>query len=145
MASTTRWGCHHRTCARARALPISQERLHRLYSNLVCGYGTFLQVASTTRWKCRHARAHVRAPFLYLRSAIDRLYPHLMYVCRLINFDLNKIQKWVTHICTCRNEHFFLARSSPAEHGVLLVIKRCANQEKYIFTHQRACAITSRT
>ena len=58
------------TCARAHRASVSQERLGRLCSNLVCGLGVINYVLSTSHWLGSSARAHVHTPSPYLRSRL---------------------------------------------------------------------------
>ena len=58
------------TCARAHRASVSQERLGRLCSNLVCGSGVINYVLSTSHWLGSSARAHVPTPSPYLRSRL---------------------------------------------------------------------------
>ena len=57
---------HVRTCRdtpHTALLYLSQKRLDRLCSNLVCGLGVISEVPSTSHWWSASARAHVRTPF----------------------------------------------------------------------------------
>ena len=51
------------TCARAHRAPVSQERLGRLCSNLVCRLVVITEVLSTSHGWRASARAHVLTPF----------------------------------------------------------------------------------
>ena len=55
-------------CARAHRASVSQKRLDRLCSNLVCALGVINYVLSTSHGWGTSARAHVQIALLYLRS-----------------------------------------------------------------------------
>ena len=61
---------HVRTCARAHRTSVSQERLGRLCSNLVCGLGVITYILSTSHGWCTSARAHVPTPPPYLKNRL---------------------------------------------------------------------------
>ena len=69
------------TCARAHRASVSQERLGRLCSNLVCGSGVINYVLSTSHWLGSSARAHVHTPSPYLRSRLTDC-AKLLFVAR---------------------------------------------------------------
>ena len=73
------------------------------------------------------ARAH---PIPLSQECLDRWDPNLMCDYKITNFDLNKSQKWVTHICTCSNKHFVHPRLVLAEHGALLVLLSLREKSK---------------
>ena len=56
------------TCARAHRVSVSQERLGRLSSILVCELGVMDYVLTTSHGWGVSARAHVQTAFLYLRN-----------------------------------------------------------------------------
>ena len=61
---------HEATCARAHSASVSQERLDRLCSNLVCGMGAITEGLSTSHGWGASARVHVRTPFSYLNNRL---------------------------------------------------------------------------
>ena len=58
------------TCARADRVSVSQERLGRLGSILVCGLGFMNWVLNTSHGWGISARAHVQTALLYLRNGL---------------------------------------------------------------------------
>ena len=61
------------TCARAHTISVSQKRLDRSRSNLLCGWEPIGYEAFTchgSHFTLRSARAHVHTPYLYLRNGL---------------------------------------------------------------------------
>ena len=61
------------TCARAHPISVSQKRLDRSRSNLLCGWEPIGYEAFTchgSHFTLRSARAHVHTPYLFLRNGL---------------------------------------------------------------------------
>ena len=61
------------TCARAHPISVSQKRLDRSHSNLICGWEPVGYEAFTCHgphFTFQSARVHVHTPYLYLRNGL---------------------------------------------------------------------------
>ena len=78
------------TCARAHPISVSQKRLDRSRSNLLCGWepiGYEVFTCHGSQFTLRSARAHVHSPYLYLRNGLADC-AQILLCCDPISFEL---------------------------------------------------------
>ena len=87
------------TCARADRASVSQERLGRLGSILVCELGVMNKALNTSHGWGISAHAHEQTALLYLRNGSA---DWVQFWCVRLGHELGASHKsWVGYLCTC--------------------------------------------
>ena len=89
------------TCARAHRASVSQERLGRLSSILVCELGVMNYVLNTIHGWGISARAHVHTAFLYLWNSLTDCVQIWYVSWRSLSTCFPQVMGEVGHLCTC--------------------------------------------
>ena len=109
------------TCARAHRVSVSQERLGRLGSILVCGLGFMNYVGASHKSWVEYARAHVHTALLYLRNGLTDCVQIWYVGWGSLSTCFPQVMGGVGHLCTC-------ARATPPPSPYLRIrLNNCAN------------------
>ena len=114
------------TCARADRASVSQERLGRLSSILVCELGVMSEMLTTSHGWGISARAHVHTALLYLRNGLTDCVQIWYVGWASLSTCFPQVRGGVGHLCTC-------ARAPPSPY-LRIRVANCAKFDVWLET-----------